>query len=182
MSDVGLTVSAKTSEGIDEDERDSTAPLEYSALLREAHDTDLVSLEMSSCVTHGTDERGTPVLLCIPRVAFDSTSTVNESQIRKILLLLVKVADTVVKGRFALVYAHDGAQYWLNRQPIVFKFYKLLPRLYKRNMEKMYIIHPNVGIKMFFEFSRVFLRYVYVVALTSDNLTHRECLRLTRPP
>jgi len=139
-------------------------------------------LEMSSCVTHGTDERGTPVLLCIPRVAFDSTSTVNESQIRKILLLLVKVADTVVKGRFALVYAHDGAQYWLNRQPIVFKFYKLLPRLYKRNMEKMYIIHPNVGIKMFFEFSRVFLRYVYVVALTSDNLTHRECLRLTRPP
>ena len=53
-----------------------------------------------------------------PRVAFDWASTVNESQIRKILLLLVKVADTFVKDRYALVYAHDGAQYWLNRQPI----------------------------------------------------------------
>ena len=30
-------------------------------------------------------------------------------------------------------------------------------RAYKRNLQNMYIIHPNVGIKMFFEFSRVFL-------------------------
>ena len=72
-------------------------------------------------------------------------------------LLFIRMANNLVRQPFSIVYAHDGAQYWLQRQPIVFRFYKLLPRRWKRNLESMYIIHPNVGIKSFFAFSRVFL-------------------------
>ena len=140
----------------DVEDEDST-PNEYAAHLKEALETDLLQTELSGCVTQGTDEQGIPIILCIPRIDFDNKNTVNDVQLRRILLLLIKTADAVVKSRYSIVYCHDGAQYWLNRQPIVFRFYKLLHRCYKRNLDKMYIVHPNVGIKMFFEFSRVFL-------------------------
>lgn len=81
-------------------------------------------------------------------------------------LLFIRMADALIRGPFSIIYAHDGAQYWLQRQPIVFRFYKLLPRKLKRNLESMVIIHPNVGIKSFFAFSRVFLSKKFYEKLT----------------
>ena len=81
-------------------------------------------------------------------------------------LLFIRMADSLIRSPFSIVYAHDGAQYWLQRQPIVFRFYKLLPRKHKKNLESMFIIHPNVGIKSFFAFSRVFLSKKFYEKLT----------------
>ena len=108
------------------------------------------------CVHLGLDENDVPLIVSIPRIGFDK-HTVNEAEIKKMFLLFIRLADSIIRAPFSIVYAHDGAQYWLQRQPIVFRFYKLLPRRLKRNLESMYIIHPNVGIKSFFAFSRVFL-------------------------
>ena len=111
---------------------------------------------LEGCVQLGTDENDVPLIVCIPRIGFDK-HTVSEAEIKKMYLLFIRMADSLIRAPFSIVYAHDGAQYWLQRQPIVFRFYKLLPRKFKRNLESMYIIHPNVGIKSFFAFSRVFL-------------------------
>ena len=113
---------------LEEEDNEDKTHQEYNAHLREAHETNLTDTEISGCVTQGTDEQGVPIIVCIPRIGFDNKNTVNDAQLRKILLLLLKVADNVVKNKYSIVYAHDGAQYWLNRQPIVFRFYKLLPR------------------------------------------------------
>jgi hypothetical protein len=122
------------------------------------------------CISIGNDEKNVPVIICIPRIAFDR-STVNENEIKKMFLLFILMADSIINKPFSIVYAHDGFQYWLQRQPIIFKFYKILPRKIKRNLESLYIIHPNIGIKRFFAFSRVFLskrffeKLVYVVTI-----------------
>jgi hypothetical protein len=122
------------------------------------------------CISIGNDENNVPVIICIPRIAFDR-STVNEIEIKKMFLLFIRMADSIINKPFSIVYAHDGFQYWLQRQPIIFKFYKILPRKIKRNLESLYIIHQNIGIKRFFAFSRVFLsknffeKLVYVVTI-----------------
>jgi Divergent CRAL/TRIO domain len=117
------------------------------------------------CIHLGTDEHDVPLIVCIPRIGFDK-HTVSEAEIKKMFLLFIRMADALIRTPFSIVYAHDGAQYWLQRQPIVFRFYKLLPRKLKRNLESMYIIHPNVGIKSFFAFSRVFLSKKFYEKLT----------------
>src|SRR6185312_6507252 len=75
---------------------------------------------------------------------------------KKMLLLFLKKANEIVGQNYSVVYAHTNIDI-INQYPLIYKFYSLLPRTYKKNLLKMYIIHPNVGIKMFFEFARVFL-------------------------
>lgn len=73
-----------------------------------------------------------------------------------LLLLLKTINDLVHDSSFSIVYGYEPMSL-LNQQPIIYKYWKMLPRKYKKNLSKLYVIHPQLGIKMFFELSRVFV-------------------------
>ena len=79
---------------------------------------------------------------------------------RKMLLLFIRRANAIVGSPYAIVYAHTSIDI-INQYPLIYKFYSILPHSYKKNLQRMYIIHPNTGIKMFFEFARVFLSHKF---------------------
>ena len=127
----------------------------YAAQLRLANETDLSIVENSGCVSQGVNENGQPVIIFIPSIGFGYRDK-SEELLRQMLLLLIKSADTVVTQSYSIVYSHASIN-WLNQQPIVYEYYKMLPRKYKKNLVHIYVMHPQVGIRMFFEFARVFL-------------------------
>ena len=73
-----------------------------------------------------------------------------------LLLLLKTINELVHDSPFSIVYGYAPMSI-LNQQPIIYKYWKMLPRKYKKNLAKLYVIHPQLGIKMFFELSRVFV-------------------------
>lgn len=79
-----------------------------------------------------------------------------EVTFRLMLLLFIRKAHEIVGSAYAVVYAHTSIDF-INQYPLIYKFYSILPHSYKKNLQRMYILHPNTGIKMFFEFARVFL-------------------------
>ena len=79
---------------------------------------------------------------------------------RKMLLLFIRRANEIVGSTYAIVYAHTSIDI-INQYPLIYKFYSILPHSYRKNLQRMYIIHPNTGIKMFFEFARVFLSHKF---------------------
>jgi hypothetical protein len=127
----------------------------YEALLKEAQEADLSEVEKTNCVSKGTDADGSPVIVFVPRIGFGYRDK-SEEIVHQMLLYFVKVADEVAEDNYSLVYSHINI-HWLHRQPLIYRYYNLLPRKYKKNIKKIYMLNPQIGIKMFFEFSRVFL-------------------------
>jgi hypothetical protein len=74
----------------------------------------------------------------------------------------------MVDSRYTVVYAHTDVDI-ISQYPLIYKFYSVLPRAYKKNLSKMYVVHPNMGLKMFFEFARVFLSHKFYSKLTLLN-------------
>jgi hypothetical protein len=95
----------------------------------------------------------------IPSLGFKNNEK-PEHIFRKMLLLFIRKANEMVGDAYSIVYAHTSIDI-INQYPLIYKFYSILPRTYKKNLQKMYIIHPNYGIKMFFEFARVFLSHKF---------------------
>jgi hypothetical protein len=71
-------------------------------------------------------------------------------------LLFIKIANEIIDHPFSVVYAHSSNS-WLNKEPIIYQYFKLLPKKYKDNIQKIYILYPQMGVKMFFEFQRMFI-------------------------
>lgn len=128
---------------------------DFNTHLREACTMDLTDLERTGCVTLGRDLKGNPVIVLITHLGL-SKAEKPEVNFRKMLLLFIRKAAGIVSTNYCVAYAHSGFDI-MNQYPLIYKFYALLPRNYKKNLIKMHVIHPNVGIRMFFEFARVFL-------------------------
>ena len=131
---------------------------EYLDYLKEANETDLQSLERCECVRSSVDNNGKPVLYFLPRLGFIKSQSNSESQLRHMLLLFLKVAHEIVNkcDEYSIVYGHVQLSI-LSQQPLIFKYWQMLPRRYKKNLKKLYVLHPKMGIKIFFELSRVFV-------------------------
>lgn len=127
----------------------------YEEILKEAQSADLAEVEKTSCVTKGTDADGNPVIVFIPRIGFGYREK-SEEIVRQMLLCFVKVAHEVAEQKYSVVYSHINI-HWLNRSPLLYEYYKILPRKYKKNVQKVYIMNPQMGIKMFFEFAKAYL-------------------------
>lgn len=137
---------------MDTDDADSK---DFNDHLKEALETDLSDIERTGCVTAGRDLKKNVVILMMPSLGF-RTNEKQEVVFRRMLLLFIRKAHELVEEAYTIVYAHVTIDL-LNQYPLIYKFYSILPRSYKKNLQKMYVIHPNYGIKMFFEFARVFL-------------------------
>ena len=152
---------------------------EFNAHIQEAMATDLTELERSgyfsqnlirsinfpcnstycSCVSEGRDNNDFHIIIMIPSLGL-RPSEKPEVMFRKMLLLFIRRANEIVGSPYAVVYAHTSLDI-RNQYPLIYKFYSILPHSYKKNLQRMYIIHPNTGIKMFFEFARVFLSHKF---------------------
>jgi hypothetical protein len=132
---------------------------EFNECLEESKGADLTDLERSGCVSTGRDNKNHHIVIMIPSLGLNSTEK-PQVMFRRMLLLFIKQANDFVGHSYSVVYAHTDIDI-MNQYPLIYKFYSILPRSYKKNLQKMYIIHPNVGIKMFFEFARVFLSHKF---------------------
>ena len=128
---------------------------DFNTHLNEARAADLSDLERTGCVTRGRDERNQHVIVLITHLGLAHGER-PEVAFRRMLLLFIRRANEIVGAPYSVVYAHTGFDI-MNQYPLIYKFYSILPRAYKKNLLKMHVLHPNMGIRMFFEFSRVFL-------------------------
>lgn len=123
--------------------------------LRQAQEADLSFVENSGCVSQGRNEAGQPVLAFFPSIGFGYRDK-SEELLRQMLLLFIKTADLVVNQPYSIVYAHASVS-WANQQPVIYDYYKILPRKYKKNLQRIYVMHPQSSVKMFFEITKMFL-------------------------
>ncbi len=137
----------------DDDDKD------FRTYLQEAHETDLSEIERTGCVSEGKDFKNNHVIVMIPGLGLNKQER-PETMFRKMLLLFLRKTHELVGTAYSIVYAHTNIDI-INQYPLIYKFYSILPRSYKKNLQKMYVIHPNVGIRMFFEFARVFLSHKF---------------------
>jgi hypothetical protein len=128
--------------------------LEYESLLRIAQSSDLTMVMKTGCVSLGHDLQGFPVISFIPTIGFGYGDK-SEDTLRQIYLLFIKLAHPVVSsGPFSIVYSRKSPDW---RKPLVYEYYKMLPEKEKKNLLKIYVINPQVGVRMFFAITRVFL-------------------------
>lgn len=136
----------------------------YNILWEQIKITDFSDLERSGCVTIRNYPSNTkiPLIIFLPKLGLNSyVSYGNSNQdsiiLQRILLYFIKcVHDVIFTGKYVLIYGHTPLSI-LSQQPLIYKYYKLLPRPYKKNLQNLVILHPQFGIKMLFEFSKVFV-------------------------
>jgi len=121
----------------------------YQNLLDEAAETNMSDLESCGCVGLGCDSEQRPVLMFIPKLGFTRVDK-TDATLRRMLLLFIKTADAVVKQPFSICYAHTTLSI-LSQMPLVHRYYKMLPRPYKKNLQKLYVLQPTQIIRVFFE-------------------------------
>lgn len=181
--------------GGDDDDQEETSS-EYHSLLEEAKNTDLTDLEGSGCVSLCLDNPNYPFVIFLPKLGFmipynqaiasSSTSFTNGGSggstnftseddrntnlLKRMMLLFIKKAHDVVHNNYDIVYGHTPMSL-LSQHPIIYQYYKILPRPYKKNLKNLFILHPQLGIKLFFEFARVFLSHKFYSKLVlMDNI------------
>ena len=112
----------------------------FDQYVKEAQGTDLSDIQR--CILRGKDADGIHVISIIPSLGMKSSSININTFLKSLLLLFVRVSHEVVSEPYTLVYAHAGSLPTL-KYPMIYKFYSILPRSFKKNIQKMYIIHPN---------------------------------------
>ena len=126
----------------------------YKKLLADARAADDADLERYLCVIQGISKDGVPILLFAPRLGFANDINLPQAQkdreLKRMLLHFIKKANSVVTGRYIMIYAHTPLTI-LSQQPIIYKYYKMLPREYKKNLLHLYIVHGNFLMRSFFE-------------------------------
>jgi hypothetical protein len=155
---------------------------DFYSYLKEAQQTDLSDIERTGCISLGKDLKSNPVIMLIPVLGTNPAEKVEVS-FRKMLLLFIRNANSIVNTNYSVVYAHTNVDI-INQYPLIYKFYSVLPRAYKKNLQKMYVIHPNYGIKMFFEFARVFLSHKFYskLVLLDSILDFQKLIPPTQMP
>lgn len=127
---------------------------QYENILREAERTDLSRAQNSNCVVIGHDIYNCPIVAFIPNMNFDYGNQ-SDQILHQLYLLFIKVVHPIARdGPFSIVYSRKGVDW---RKPLIYEYYKLLPEKLKKNLMKIYIINPQIGVKMISSIARVFL-------------------------
>ena len=160
--------------------------LRYQSLLDEASEADMADLERSGCVGVGADRDGGAVLMFIPKLGF-ARADKSDATLRRMLLLFIKTADAVVKQPFSICYAHTSLSI-LSQMPLVHKYYKMLPRVYKKNLQKLYVLQPTQIIRVFFEMGvrwfvseKFYRKLIFVDSISEFQRKHVPPVRCQLP-
>ncbi|KAG5184530.1 hypothetical protein JKP88DRAFT_354412 [Tribonema minus] len=87
-----------------------------------------------------------------------ATNLGESTELARLLLYFVALLDGVVGGRYVLVFCNTGFD-WLSwsRYSFLGQLHGALPRRYRKNLQRLIIVHPSQVLKMFFMFGRLFL-------------------------
>lgn len=131
---------------------------EYMALLQRAQNADLSEILKCDCVSVGENSKGHSFFYVIPLLGLKSqNSAYSEKQILEdMLLLFLKMADSVVKKPYSIVYGHSIFSFY-SQVKMMRELFLILPRRYKKNIRELFIIHPTARVHMFFQMSKLFL-------------------------
>jgi hypothetical protein len=132
---------------------------DYSQRLKEALETNLTDIQKTNCVGVGIDAVGRKCIYLMPALALRECHGNNDAKMevmRKIMLLFIRVVDSVVVEPYTLVYGHSATPL-LAQTAVLHSYYKILPRKYKKNLKEMVLLHPTFGIRTFFDISRYFV-------------------------
>ena len=145
-------------------ETPSSSPTEadraYQARLESAQETDFSDFEKKLVLTIN-EANGLPAVVFTPRAA-------GEKPNMDLLLnyLIFKLHNIVLNGSYILIYCHTGMSY-LSRKHFAWlkEAYGLLGRKYKKNIQRLVVVHPSMVLSAGFLFARPFLSKKFWVKL-----------------
>ncbi len=142
----------------------------YNNYLARAKEEDLKDLhDMNFIYPSGSDSMGRPVAVIIAQ-NFPAT----HKNMDRVLLYIIKVMDPIVQHDYNIIYFHTNitdnnkpAFDWLRA------IYAIFNRKYKKNMKRLFVVHPTVWVRLAIWFASPFvkkkfwkkMKYVYKVRL-----------------
>lgn len=99
----------------------------------------------------GTSTEGLPIVILSPGMLQAAESPSSSSSLDIAALAMVQAMDAVTRGPFAMLICHNGSDFlgtgnysWLQSA------YGWLPRRYKKNMKRLWILHPTFTLRAIF--------------------------------
>lgn len=141
----------------DHESSDEDTQEEFTNRKRESETYDLSAIEHTQCIGKGRNADGEVVIYYIPKLAFDLLSnTKSEADILyEMSLLFLRITSPVTSAPFHVVYGHS--RYSIQQQiKVIYDFYYLLPKAYRKNLRNLYIIHATADLKLFLSVSSYF--------------------------
>mmetsp|Transcript_19160 Transcript_19160/g.32071 ORF Transcript_19160/g.32071 Transcript_19160/m.32071 type:complete len:490 (-) Transcript_19160:1637-3106(-) len=109
----------------------------------------------------------------IPQLGFKASNG-DANYLERMTSLFLKLSRTVVQRKYSIIYAHS--QYSLFAQGRVLKrLYRLLPRCYKKNLTRIYVLYPTPKLRACFQLSKLFIEDKVAGKLTFvKSLSHLQ--------
>jgi len=126
----------------------------YNSYLRLAREEDLADLAALNFVYQsGCDGEGRPIICIVASHLPAATADLN-----RVLLYLIKVLDPLVQNDFNIIYFHTNITS-ANRPPLDWlkECYGIFNRKYKKNLKRMFIVHPSFWAKVVLGFVKLFV-------------------------
>lgn len=153
----------------------------YQNSLREAKESDLSDVERSGCIKLGSDLDGDAVIFFMPRLAINDIQRLDKSQdensiMRRVLLLFIKLVDELVHHPYSIVYCHLPISI-LGQHSLITQYYNTMPKRYKKHVKHIYVVRPTMSMKLFFEFTRIFVSGKFYAKLKYlSSLAALQCI------
>jgi O-acetyl-ADP-ribose deacetylase (regulator of RNase III) len=126
----------------------------YNKILRQAMDTDLSDMaELNFIYESGQDNTGRPNIVFV--ASHIPVTTINMD---RVLMYMVRVLDPVVDKDFNVIYFHSN--FSSNNKPSfawLKEVYSIFNRKYKKNMKRIFLVHPTFWTKMVLLFAKPFV-------------------------
>ena len=152
---------------IDPESSEDETQEEFTNRKRESETYDLSGIEHTQCIGKGRNAEGEVVIYYIPKLAFDIlSSTKSEADILyEMSLLFLRITSPVTSEPFHVVYGHS--RYSIQQQiKVIYDFYYLLPKPYRKNLRNLYIIHATADLKLFLSVSSYFFTRSFQAKVT----------------
>lgn len=138
---------------------------EYSKILDEIKNTDLRTAKATQSVQIKIQEDGIPIIVVLPELAMKELikKSLNNTEFdvqRIVFLLFVDELNNnnlnidFSTTRYSIAYGHPSNMTTFSNRKSYSDAYKLLPSHFKKNLQKLYILHSNYGLKLTMEYFR----------------------------
>jgi hypothetical protein len=176
-----VRASAKSKKQVEEEE----AELRYARALAKAREENLADMEERRFVyLSGTDAAGRDVVVFVAQ-----NLPASADQLERVLLYLIHLLDPVVNRDYTVVYFHTDIKAE-NKPPLGWlrEVYGIFNRKYKKNLKRLFIVHPSWWVKVVLFFVSPFVSSKFwkkVEKVDSIHAMHAEvdpnALRIPAP-
>lgn len=112
-----------------------------------------------------------PIILFIPELALNKNISMN-GQLKRLVLYFLKLTFNISLSSYSLIYAHTNLSI-ISQNTLIQQFHKTLPITIRKNIKKLYVLHPTFLIKFFYETAgKWFLSQKFYRKLSFYDTTH----------